>query len=311
MAAEEEHTHPEPPYLKLKQFIEPGHDEFVNEEAAFKLKQKLHTALAAKQLDSAAIGPASYRQVAPDLAEGVFEGKLADWSDWVDSLGHIRRAAFFPLPENLVRFEVASEKDGKLLYRVGFWRSAGAKLSPVEEHVASRARPLFRDVTAAAFQKTPVFHEQLLRGVPYWRSRLDSATGIDLYGSNGIAVGDIDDDGFDEVYVCQPGGLPNKLFKFREDGTVADITAAWGADILDDTSCALFLDLRNSGRQDLVVLRASGPVLLLNEGERFKVRNDAFKFSTLPQGGFTGMAAADFDRDGKLDLYLRRLVAHV
>ena len=131
-----------------------------------------------------------------------------------------------------------------------------------------------------------------------------TASGIDLYGSNGIAVGDIDNDGTDEVYICQPGGLPNRLFKFREDGTLADITAAWGADILDDTSCALFLDLRNNGRQDLVVLRSGGPLLLLNEGVRFRLRQDAFQFATLPQGGFTGMAAADFDRDGKVDLYL-------
>ena len=27
-------------------------------------------------------------------------------------------------------------------------------------------------------------------------------------------------------------------------------------------------------------------------------------FATPPQGSFTGMAAADYDRDGKLDLYL-------
>ena len=52
------------------------------------------------------------------------------------------------------------------------------------------------------------FREQMLRGVPYWRARLDSASGIDIYGSNGIAVGDIDGDGQDEVYVCQPGGCP-------------------------------------------------------------------------------------------------------
>ena len=210
----------------------------------------------------------------------------------------------FPLPGNVVRFEVASEVDGKLQHRVGLWRHEQGKFSPIEEHVASAAKPFFRDVTQTVFEHTPAFREQLLRGVPYWRSRLDPASGIDLYGSNGIAVGDIDGDGVDELYVCQPGGLPNRLFKFREDGTVGDITAAWGADILDDTSCALFLDLRNTGRQDLVVLRSGGPVLLINEGTRFQLSKDAFKFATLPQGGFTGMAAADFDRDGKLDLYL-------
>ena len=113
VAAEEERPHPEPPYLKLKPFIEPGHDEFANEKDAFDLKQRLRAAMAAKKLDNAAIGPTSYRQIAPDLAEGVFEGKPADWGEWIESVGHIRRAAFFPLPENLVRFEVASEKDGK------------------------------------------------------------------------------------------------------------------------------------------------------------------------------------------------------
>ncbi len=303
-AEEETHAHSDPAYLSLKKFIEPGNDEFANEKAAAELKARLHAALLSKEMPEAAVAPASYRQLAPDLAEAVFEGTPGEWRHWVESLGQIRRAAFFPLPGNTVRFEVASEKDGKLFYRVGLWHYERGKLAPIEEHVASAGKPFFRDVTAAVFANTPAFQQQLLRGVPYWRSRLDSATGIDLYGSNGIAVGDIDGDGIDEVYISQPGGLPNKLFKFRGDGTVADISAAWGVDMLDDTSCALFLDLRNSGRQDLVVLRANGPVLFLNDGKRFRLRLDAFRFATLPQGGFTGMAAADFDRDGKLDLYL-------
>src|SRR5207245_9558246 len=100
----------------------------------------------------------------------------------------------------------------------------------------------------------------------------------------------------DEAVVCQPGGLPNRLFKFHE-GRFDDITAQWNAGLLDDTSSALFLDLRNSGRQDLVVLRSAGPLLYLNEGSRFRLRDEAFRFAAAPQGGFTGMAAADYDRD--------------
>ena len=300
----EEPKHLEPPYLKLKKFIAPGNDEFSGEKAAIELKTALHAALQSGELANAAIGATSYKQLAPDVSEAIFSGSPLSWAKWVESIGHVRRAEFFPLPGNLVRFEVASEKDNKLFYRVGLWRAEGMKLSPIEEFVTSAAKPFFRDVTAAVFQNVPAFAEQLCRGVPYWRARLDPASGIDLYGSNGIAVGDIDNDGSDEIYVCQPGGLPNRLFKCRADGTLADITAAWGADILDDTSAALFLDLRNTGKQDLVVLRGSGPILLLNEGARFRLRKDAFQFATLPQGGFTGMAAADFDRDGKLDLYL-------
>jgi tetratricopeptide (TPR) repeat protein len=46
-------------------------------------------------------------------------------------------------------------------------------------------------------------------------------------------------------------------------------------------------------------------LLLLNEGSgRFTVKTGAFRFARPPQGSFTGMAAADYDRDGALDLYL-------
>jgi tetratricopeptide (TPR) repeat protein len=307
------------PYFALEKFILPGNDEFPEEKTAMQIRDSLNGALRSLQLPLGSSCkcfspcPRSYRDLAPDLKEAVFDSSdtaLAEgWRRWVASLGNVRRAQFYPLPDGVVRYEIASDRNGTLFYRVGRWKQswdAGrlVSFSPVEEYVASSSTPYFSDVTGSVFENVQSFREQLLRGVPYWRAGLDPATGIDIYGSNGIAVGDIDGDGTDEIYVCQPGGLPNRLYKFGPGGSISDITAAWGVGLLDDTSCALFLDLRNIGRQDLVVLRSGGPVLFLNEGHRFRLRTDAFRFATSPTGAFTGMAAADFDRDGKVDLYL-------
>jgi len=259
------------PYLALKRFLQPGSDEFACEKAAADLVSLLQESIH-------------------------FEGTVT-------------RKLFHALPDDVVQFEVTSQKDGSLHHTTGRWKcrvsnGSVAVLETLETFTASAPEPFFRDVTEAVFRNTSTFRDQLSKGIPYWRSRLDPATGIDLYGSNGVAVGDIDNDGMDEVYICQPGGIPNRLLKFAADGTFIDISEKWNAHMLDDTSSALFLDLRNTGRQDLVVLRSGGPVLLLNEETRFRIRTDAFDFKTPPQGGFTGMAAADYNRDGRLDLYL-------
>ena len=99
-------------------------------------------------------------------------------------------------------------------------------------------------------------------GAPFWMARI----GIDIYGHNGVSVGDIDGDGFDDLYVCQPAGLPNRLYRNRGDGTFEDITEGSGVGILENTACAIFADFDNDGRQDLVVVRANGPLLFLNQG---------------------------------------------
>jgi tetratricopeptide (TPR) repeat protein len=66
----------------------------------------------------------------------------------------------------------------------------------------------------------------------------------------------------------------------------------------------LFADIDNDGRQDLIVVRASGPLLFLNVGGgKFRLRPEAFHFAIPPQGTFTGAAIADYDRDGWLDIY--------
>jgi tetratricopeptide (TPR) repeat protein/peroxiredoxin len=177
------------------------------------------------------------------------------------------------------------------------WRLSG------ETH-SRCAAPVFADITAEAFAGNVSYSSQLLRGADYWRTVLDGACGIDIYGHNGISVGDIDDDGFDDLYVCQPAGLPNRLYRNRGDGTFEDITEASGVGLLENTACALFADFDNDGQQDLIVVRTRGPLLFVNQGGgKFRQMPDAFRFAHPPQGTFTGAAVADYDRDGWLDIY--------
>ena len=182
-------------------------------------------------------------------------------------------------------------------WRIRSWR-------PLHETQSRSSAPMFVDMATQAFGANPSYSAQLLHGSDYWRTLLDQASGIDIYGHNGVAVGDIDGDGFDDIYICQPAGLPNRLYRNRGDGTFEDITEHSGLGILENTACALFADFSNRGRQDLVVVRTDGPVLYVNEGEgKFRKQANAFHFAQAPQGTFTGAAIADYDRDGYLDVY--------
>ena len=107
-------------------------------------------------------------------------------------------------------------------------------------------------------------------------------------------------DGLDDLYLCQEPGLPNRLFLQNLDGTAREVAAAWGVDWIDDSRSALFLDLDNDGDQDLVVALYGAVVIARNDGQqRFEVA------TALPcSPSTTSLAAADFDRDGLLDLYL-------
>ena len=186
-----------------------------------------------------------------------------------------------PLPTGLrtrVRYElVGSGHDFYREQRVGHW-DLEWETDPtgtfhlknwrvLDDETQSRAADqIYLDIAAQALGRNSSYASQLLRGADYWRTVLDGACGIDVYGHNGISVGDIDGDGFDDLYVCQAAGLPNRLYRNRGDGTFEDITEASGVGLLENTACALFADIDNDGRQDLIVVRTGGPLLFLNEG---------------------------------------------
>ena len=219
------------------------------------------------------------------------------------------------LLETQVRFElVGVGADFHREQRIGNWTLEWEMLAAGEFHLRkwraldeTRSRstaPVFEDISSRVFGENPSYSSQLIPGTDHWRTVLDGACGIDIYGHNGISIGDVDGDGFDDLYICQPAGLPNLLFRNRGDGTFEDITANSGVGLLDNTACALFADVDNDGRQDLIVVRTNGPLLFLNQGGgKFRRKPDAFQFANPPQGTFTGAAIADYDRDGWLDIY--------
>jgi tetratricopeptide (TPR) repeat protein len=219
------------------------------------------------------------------------------------------------LVDTVMRFELVGAGDGfHREQRIGHWlqrwevvASGKAKLLRWGARDETRSRgfsPVFADLGAWAFGGNASYATQFVPGTDYWRTVLDIATGIDIYGHNGVSVGDADGDGKDDIYICQPAGLPNRLFRNRGDGTFEDVTEAAGVGVLENTACALFTDVDNDGRQDLIVVRTTGPLLFMNlGGGKFRLKENAFQFTNPPQGTFTGAAIADYDRDGWLDVY--------
>ncbi|MHB8502262.1 MAG: FG-GAP-like repeat-containing protein [Candidatus Acidiferrales bacterium] len=214
-----------------------------------------------------------------------------------------------------IRYELAGAWTGAgREQRVGHWFTQWSReeangwrvlrWEATEETLSRASAPIFVDITSLALGQTESYRKQMLHGVDYWRTVLDGACGIDVYGNNGLAAGDIDNDGFDDLYICQPPGLPNRLYRNRGDGTFEDVTEKSGVGVLDGTACALFADFENKGIQDLLVVCGSGPLLFMNQGNgKFLLKRDAFQFARPPQGTFTHAAVADYDGDGRLDIY--------
>jgi hypothetical protein len=120
----------------------------------------------------------------------------------------------------------------------------------------------------------------------------------------GVAVGDFDGDGFDDVYFCNQLG-PNALYRNNGDGTFTDVTAPAGVG-LGDRVCvaATWADYDRSGWQSLFVTSTrGGNVLFKNLGDgTFK---DVTREAGLTHVGHSQTAVFfDYDNDGFLDLFL-------
>jgi hypothetical protein len=126
-----------------------------------------------------------------------------------------------------------------------------------------------------------------------------------LYMGAGVAVGDYDGDGLPDVYLVSQDG-PNRLFRQVAPWRFEDATAAAGGLDGGDAwgTAAAFADVDGDGDLDLFVCNLESPNLLyVNQGNgTFVERAGPFGLGTVAAS--TGVAFADYDNDGDLDLYL-------
>ena len=195
-------------------------------------------------------------------------------------------------------WEASFAIDGKSGVRLAVLRSSAVQWS-------SFAAPLLRDITPEVFGTDPLFATCVARGPEFWFGRLQALGELSFFGHNGLAVGDVNNDGLDDLYLCMPNGIPNRLYLQQADGSATECAAAWGVDWLDDTKAALFADFDNDSDQDLAL--AMGPTIMIQRQHDGKfIPSNGLRSST--QASFYSLSAADFDNDGDLDVFGVRYV---
>ena len=126
----------------------------------------------------------------------------------------------------------------------------------------------------------------------------------------GIAVGDVDGNGFDDFYIGGNVNNPGKIFLQKQDGTFTQKKLL--EEMEYDDMGSLFFDADMDGDLDLYVVSGGSRYraesaeyqdrLYMNDGSgNFSLKKDA-----LPQMYTSGsvVTAADFDQDGDLDLFV-------
>lgn len=155
-------------------------------------------------------------------------------------------------------------------------------------------------------------------------SALAGIEDLDLVSSSGVALGDFNNDGCDDLFLTTFDRFTNRLLINNCDGTFSDLSGEAGITHISNSTGAAVLDINNDGFLDIYVINyvenarfimdSEGRVigfdhdcypnlLYINQGDgSFSEQAEAFGVANLGCG--LAVAATDLDEDGFTDLYI-------
>ena len=260
------------------------------------------------------------------------------WRPLLDAVSWFEHAKVYIItgehPESdLNRYDAKCGFDALAMMKSGEWRSLHGKMKltwrrgketpdaaepewkiaaweTTELHWIASPKRFFAEVLETAL-RSPRDLEKMRKSehyeaaVKYYRAGMTSPphpyfAPISANHKEGVTVADIDGDGFDDIYISVRIGK-NMLLRNRGDGTFSEEAALHGLDLPGHTTCSLFADFDNDGDLDAMLGRSLLKTTYLENNGGWFTQKKAPEFFPM---AVVSMSAADYNRDGLLDVYL-------
>ena len=158
---------------------------------------------------------------------------------------------------------------------------------------------MFSDCTNSIIGHSEQFKKQLLQGYNHWLEQSQFQEFYALQSNPGVSIGDLNNDGLEDLFICQEVGLPNLIYLQNEDGSLSDFSKQSNLDLIQNCRSALIVDWNNDGKNDVAIAVTGGIVIASGNGTgRFNVETIIDSNEDV-----LVLSAADYDLDGRLDLF--------
>ena len=138
-------------------------------------------------------------------------------------------------------------------------------------------------------------------------SDVTNQSGLQFLGKNyGAAVGDFNQDGYDDIYAFSHG-KPCRLYRNNGNGTFSDVAAEAGVDYVGTPNVAGWVDVNNDGWLDLFIGNRDNFNMFYLGSEDGTFTEHTFLSGLLYGENVKAVLFSDVNLDGNIDIYLARI----